>query len=151
MKTKFILAFLWIILAALPSSAQSLGNTGTIEGMVVDPSGAVVAAANVTLHNPVSGYTQLVKTASDGSFKLSNIPPNPYHLEVKASGFSDFSQDVTIRSSVPIQIKASLTLAGASTTVHVEAGIVEVDPSDHVDVDRTQFTKLPQTDPGSTL
>jgi hypothetical protein len=152
MRTNLIVAFLWIILAALPSSAQSLGNAGTIEGTVVDPSGAVVGrASDVTLHNRVTGYTQSVKSASDGSFKLLNIPPNPYHLEVKASGFSDFSQDVTIRSSVPIQIKAALTLAGASATVHVEAGIVEVDPSAHVDVDRTQFTKLPRSDPGSTL
>src|SRR5690242_21360293 len=111
MKTKLILGFLWIILAALPSSAQSLGNAGTIEGTVVDPSGAVVVGADVTLHNRVTGYTQSVKSASDGSFKLLNIPPNPYHLEVKASGFSDYSQDVSIRSSVPIQIKAALTLA----------------------------------------
>src|ERR1700716_3346192 len=128
MKIQWIVAPLSIILAALPSSAQSLGNAGTIQGTVVDPSGASVAKADVTLSNPVSGYRQSTTSASDGSFKLSNIPPNPYRLEVKASGFNTFTQDITIRNSVPIQIKAPLILAGSSTTVNVEASIVEVDP-----------------------
>src|SRR2546425_890973 len=150
MRTLILLFFLSLGISAF-LRAQSLGNAGTVEGTVVDPSGAVVVGADVTLRNRVTGYTQSAKSASDGSFKLLNIPPNPYHLEVKASGFSDFSQDVTIRSSVPIQIKAALTLAGTSATVHVEAGIVEVDPSAHVDVDRSQFTKLPQFDPGNSL
>ena len=64
--------------------SQSLGNAGTIEGTVVDPSGAAVAKATVTIRNPVTGYTQAASTGTDGSFRLSNIPPNPYHLEITA-------------------------------------------------------------------
>src|SRR5579862_1982794 len=97
--------------------AQSLGNAGTIQGSVVDPSGAAVAGADVTIHNPISGYTQTVKSASDGTFKFQNIPPNPYHMDVKASGFDPFSQEVAIRSSLPIEVKVSLAVAGISTTV----------------------------------
>src|ERR1700687_3082628 len=93
--------------------AQSLGNAGTIEGTVVDPSGASVAHAQVTIHNAISGYNQTTTTATDGSFRFSNIPPNPYHLEVTAPGFNVFTQDVTIRSGVPVQVKATLALAGA--------------------------------------
>jgi protocatechuate 3,4-dioxygenase beta subunit len=62
--------------------AQSLGNAGTIEGNVVDPSGAAVAKAVVTLHNAVSGYHQTTTTASDGSFRFGNIPPNPYPTKI---------------------------------------------------------------------
>jgi hypothetical protein len=154
MKVRFLCIYLSCFFVFVISAflrAQSLGNAGTIEGTVVDPSGAVVVGADVTLHSPVTGYSQSAKSASDGSFKLVNIPPNPYHLEGKASGFNDFSQDVTVRSSVPIQVKVALTVAGASTTVNVEAGMVEIDPSAHVDVDRNQFTKLPQSDPGTSL
>src|ERR1035441_8495129 len=100
---------------------QSLGNAGTIEGVVVDPSGAAVAKVVVTLHNPLSDYKQSTTTASDGSFRLVNIPPNPYHLEIRASGFGVFSQDVPIRNSLPVQVKATLQIAGAQTTVTVEA------------------------------
>jgi len=38
--------------------AQSLGNAGTIEGTVLDPSGAAVTKAEVTIHNTITGYRQ---------------------------------------------------------------------------------------------
>ena len=157
MKTRLLfcvcLAIAIVFVSSLSMQAQSLGNAGTIEGSVVDPSGAAVTGAEVTLHNLVTGYTQTVKSAADGSFKLLSIPPNPYHLDVKASGFNDFGQEVTIRSSLPVQVKASLSVAGVATTVTVEAEAaqVEVDPTAHVDVDRNQFTKIPESDPGAGL
>jgi hypothetical protein len=80
-----------------PIFGQSLGNAGTIQGIVVDPSGAAVPGAMVTIRNPVSGYSQSATTAADGSFRFTNIPPNPYHLEVTASGFAAFAEDVTVR------------------------------------------------------
>lgn len=157
MQAKVLISTLLLLgVSILPSAtfAQSLGNAGTIQGTVVDPSGAAVAGADVSVHNPITGYSQTVKSASDGSFKLQNIPPNQYHLDVKASGFSDVSQEVSIRNSLPVEVKAALTLADVSTTVTVEAvapNVVEIDPSAHVDVDRTQFTKIPEFNPGAGL
>jgi hypothetical protein len=133
---------------------QSLGNAGTIAGAVVDPSGAAVVKAVVSIHNPISDYKQSATTGSDGSFRLVNIPPNQYHLEVKAPGFAVFSQDVTIRNSLPVQIRAALEIAGAETTVTVEASgsdLLELNPSDHVDADRAQLSKLTTIDPGAGL
>src|ERR1051325_6305140 len=101
------------LVATRPARAQSLGNAGTIEGTVADPSGATVPKATVKIRNLVSGYTQSTVSAADGSFRLSNIPPNPYHLEVMASGFNTFAEDVTIRSAVPVQVKAALAVGGA--------------------------------------
>ena len=83
-RLQFVMLF---FLGALSLSAQSLGNAGTIEGTVTDPSGASVPDAVVTIGNAVSGYKQSVNTARDGSFRLVNIPPNQYHLEVTAAGF----------------------------------------------------------------
>ena len=138
---------------ASPISAQSLGNAGTIEGTVVDPSGAVVPKAEVTLRNAVSGYSQSAMSGSDGVFRLTNVPPNPYRLDVKAPGFSDYSQTIDIRNAIPVQVKATLAVAGANTSVVVEgaAETLEVDPSAHVDVDRSQMLKIPTFDPGGSL
>lgn len=143
-----------LILVALSAYAQSLGNAGTIEGTVVDPSGALVPKASVTITNSVTGYKQTVDSGPDGAFRLTNIPPNTYHLTVTAAGFSNFTQDVTIRSSVPVQIKAILPVAAAESTVTVEASgaaVVETDPSAHVDVDRSAFDRLPTSTPGGGL
>ena len=134
--------------------AQSLGNAGTIDGIVTDPSGANVPGAKVLLENPVSGYTQEVASGSDGAYRLVNIPPNSYHLQVSASGFATFSQDLTIRNSLPLRIPAKLALGSAATTVNVEsagADLIEVDPTAHVDVDSTQIARLPFFDPGAGL
>jgi hypothetical protein len=136
-----------------PVFGQSLGNAGTIEGTVLDPSGAAVPKAAVSIHNAVSGYTQSTTTGSDGSFRLVNIPANPYHMEVKAAGFEPFSQDVSVKAGLPVQVKATLSLAGSQTSVNVEASsdVLETDPSAHVDIDRSLLVKLPTADPAAGL
>jgi len=148
----FVYLALFASVAGL-SYAQSLGNAGTIEGTVIDPSGAVVVKAQVSVHNAVTGYKQSVESGMDGAFRLGNLPPNPYHLQVTAAGFGVFSQDVDIRNSIPVQVKAILALAGANTTVTVEgaAEALENDPSAHVDVDRSLILKMPAFDPSGGL
>src|ERR1017187_10256445 len=100
---KIILALGALLLCAVvvhPVSGQSLGNAGTIEGSVVDPAGAAVAKATVTIHNAVTGYRQVAMTGSDGIFRFGNIPPNSYRVEVAASGFASFAQDADRKSVV---------------------------------------------------
>ena len=99
--------------------SQSLGNAGTIEGSVLDPSGAAIVKAEVTIHNTITGYRQSTVSGADGSFRLVNIPPNPYHLQINVSGFAAFSQDVDIRNAIPVQVKATPTVAGATTSANV--------------------------------
>src|ERR1017187_847715 len=133
---------------------QSLGNAGTIQGTVLDSSGGALPNASITIRNAVSGHTQSTVSASDGSFRIANIPPNPYHLEVTARGFNAFKQDLDIRSAVPVQVKATLDVAGSKETINVEAAgadMLEVEASAHVDTDRTLIMKLPNIDPGAGL
>ena len=155
---KRVLAFAASALISLCFSpivqAQSLGNAGTIEGTVLDASGSAVPKAIVTIHHPVTGYSQSVLTSSEGSFRLVNIPFNPYHLEVTASGFEAYATDVSVRSGVPVRIKATLAVKGSQQSINVEAAgadLVEVDPSAHVDTDRNTIAKLPVVDPGAGL
>src|SRR5512135_1305213 len=137
-----LLTLSWLI--ALPrGTAQSLGNAGTIAGTVLDPSGAAVPKADVTVSNPVTGYKQSAATGPDGSFKLGNIPPNTYRLQVAAEGFSPYSQELTIRNSVPVEVNPSLAIAGSSTTVTVSAAATALEnaPGAHTDMDRSQMLK----------
>jgi hypothetical protein len=134
--------------------AQSLGNAGTIDGKVTDPSGAAIPNAVVELQNPISGYTQTTKSNASGEFRLVNIPPNPYHLKAVAPGFATFNQDIALRNSLPVQVNAKLSIGKEATTVTVEAAgadLIELDPSAHVDADRNQIAKLPAFDPGGGL
>ena len=132
--------------------AQS-GNSGTITGVVKDPSGAVVAKVTVEIHNPVSGYERSTATDASGNFSFSNIPLNPYHLSATAKGFGSFAQDVDVRSSVPVTVEVGLTVAGTASTVTVEGGgdLIENDSTFHTDVDRALFDKLPLESASSSV
>ena len=150
--------YLWagvVSLAGYPlAAAQSLGSVGTVEGTVMDPSGAVIAKATVTLMNRLTGFRKNAFTDSSGRFRFSGVPQNPYHLEAEAPGFTKEEQDLSIRSSVPMAVTVSLAVAGSNTSVTVEAhgaDLLETVPYAHNDVDREGFGRLPLTSPGSGL
>ena len=148
----FLFSGLGVFLYAACVFAQS-GNSGTINGVVKDPSGAVVTGATVSIHNPVSGYDRSTTTDSTGSFTFSNIPLNPYHLSAQAGGFGTYAQDVDVRSSVPVAVNIALAVAGSSSTVTVEGGtdLIENESTFHTDVDRSLFEKLPLESKSSSL
>jgi hypothetical protein len=151
---RFLLSFALAIFAGFSVcgivSAQSL--SGSIQGIVTDPSKAVVPGAKVQIQNPVSGYTRETTTDSNGSFQFTNIPFNPYHLTVMSPGFSASAQDTDVRSSVPVKVQIALALAGASTVVTVEAeDLVETASTFHTDVDRSLFETLPLESQSSSV
>ena len=147
------LFFLLGALLAIPASIAQTGNSANVAGTVTDPSGGVVASANVTIHNPVSGYERTTTTDASGNFSFANVPFNPYHLSVSATGFGAYAQDIDVRSSVPLALKIGLTLAGSSSTVTVEGGgdLLENEPTFHTDVDRSLFDKLPLESASSSI
>ena len=149
-----LLLLLCVCLVVLPGAfAAQTGNSSSISGTVLDPSGATVPNAVVTIHNSVSQFERSATTDSNGKFGFSNVPFNPYHMSVTAAGFAAFAQDVEVRSSVPLEVKANLMLAGSSTTVTVEGGedLVENDSTFHTDVDRALFEKLPLESSSSSV
>jgi len=128
---------------AFPGFAQS--SSGTVHGTVLDPSGASIPAAAVTIQNPVSHYTRKTTSDSQGKFDFPNIPYNNYHLTATAAGFQAATQDIDVRSALPLEVKVSLAIGAETQSVTVEAGedLVENDSTTHTDVDRDLFDKLP--------
>ncbi len=133
--------------------AQSVGTAGTIEGSVIDPSGAVVQSATVTLSNDFMNYSVTSVTDEKGQFYFSNIPPSTYHLVVTTASFALSHQDLTIRSKVPLNVQVKLQLKGNSETVNVKAEAATVDDTvvSHVEIDSGVFSKLPTISVASGL
>jgi hypothetical protein len=142
----FLVLSLTVLLFAAPSWAQ-LGNSGSIEGVVKDQSGASVPGAKVEISNPVSSFHRETTTDTDGNFRFTNVPFNPYHLVVTASGFGNVTQDVDVRSTVPVNVPIALKVgSAASTTVTVEAtggDLIETESTFHTDVDQGIIDRLP--------
>ena len=138
---------------AIPAHAQ-LGNSGSIDGVVKDASGGVLAGARVEVSNPVSGFHRETTTGGDGSFHFTNVPFNPYHLVVSAAQFDSYTQDVDVRSTVPTTLQISLKVGTESTSITVEANgadLVENESTPHTDIDRGLFEKLPLESPSSSV
>ena len=151
MSVKVTLVLLTIILYALTVYSQGL-NSGTVEGVVVDPNKAVVPNATVTIENSVTGYQRTASTESNGSFRFDNVPFNNYVFTASAPGFTAARGTWNIRSSVPVSVQIPLSVSGATETVTITGGeLIENDPKAHVDVDKTLMDRMPVRDPGSGL
>jgi Carboxypeptidase regulatory-like domain len=148
-------AFLVVFYLASGLHAHAQSNSATLSGSVLDSSGAVIPNATVEIHNPVSHFDRSTITDGAGRFSFGNVPFNPYHLSVAATGFSAYAQDVDIRSSVPLEIKINLQVAASSETVTVqsEAGedLLENDSTFHSDINKELFDKIPLESSSSSL
>jgi hypothetical protein len=148
----FILGF--SLLLTVGTVMAQLGNSGSIEGVVKDASGGVIAGAKIEVSNPVSGFSREITSESDGSFRISNVPFNPYHFTVTAEGFSSFTQDVDVRSTVPTTLSVILNVGESATSITVEASggdLVETESTFHTDVDQKIIDRLPLESASSSL
>jgi carboxypeptidase family protein/TonB-dependent receptor-like protein len=147
---------LFVALGLLLLAAQgfSQGNSGSIEGVVKDPSGSSIAGATVEITYSVSGFHRETTTGTDGAFRFTNIPFNTYHMVVTATGFNSFTQDVDVRSSVPTNVQVALAIGTAATSVTVEANggdLVENESTFHTDVDQGIMQRLPLESASSSV
>ncbi|MEQ1923925.1 MAG: carboxypeptidase-like regulatory domain-containing protein, partial [Pyrinomonadaceae bacterium] len=69
--------------------AQSQATTGLIQGTVVDPNGAVLAGASITVRNTETGFERTVTSNSDGLFSAPLLPLGRYRITTTASGFAN--------------------------------------------------------------
>ena len=149
-----VLSFFALLILAIPGALRAQSNSGIVQGTVTDPSKAAIPGAKVQLQNPVSGHVDEAETGADGSFRIANIPLNPYHLTVTATGFNNFIQDVDVRSTVPVTLTISLQLGASSTNITVTESatdLLEVTPTEHTDVDSKLFDDLPLESPSSSV
>jgi hypothetical protein len=141
-----------LVLCVGSGNGQTSGNS-SLTGVVSDPTGAVVPGATVAIRNPVSQFSRSTTTDGEGKFSFTNIPLNPYHLSVTATGFGQYGQDVDVKSAVPLNVKVALQIQ-SSQDITVEAGaadLIENDPTFHTDIDRQMFDKLPLESKSSEL
>jgi hypothetical protein len=103
------------------ATAQRLD--GTLRGTVQDPSGAVIAGAEVTATNQGTGVKQTANTTSRGEYVFPNLLVGSYTVEITAPGFGKYSRkDVQVLPNQVITADAKLAVGAAGTTVEVTGG-----------------------------
>jgi hypothetical protein len=157
MKNLIAVTAAWLTLClscAVFGYAQSISaGSGALRGSVQDQSGAAIPGATVEIQNPVSHYSRSAQTDALGNFEFDNIPYNNYHASAISSGFEGSEQDLNVRSPIPVELKFTLKIGTAKTSVTVTSAgdLVETEAVTHTDVDRLLFDKLPLESSTSSL
>lgn len=97
---------------------------GQIGGVVVDPSGAAISGATVTVTNSASGASMNAVTDSAGRWVVSNFPSGQGRFRVDASGFQTLVETFDYNAGRPAQYMSTLQVGSASETVEVTAQAV---------------------------
>ncbi|PYS71667.1 MAG: hypothetical protein DMF69_09615, partial [Acidobacteria bacterium] len=95
---------------------------GQIGGIVVDPNGAVIPGADVTIVNTQTGATVKTQSNSDGQWLIPNMQPGPVTVSVDRGGFRSLRQDVDLAAARPTRLGSTLQVGTVSETVTVTAG-----------------------------
>jgi hypothetical protein len=126
----FLLVLIALFVASLAVQAQ---NTASVTGTVTDNAGAVVPGASIKLQDTRTGTNYFAKTASDGSYRLVDLPPGPgYTLTVTKDGFQTFVlNSLYLPVATPTTQDVKLELGALSQTVEVTAeGSVTLNTTD---------------------
>lgn len=139
------------LIASIGQFAQS--ETGELHLRVVDPSGLGVETM-VELVNDAQQFRSTFTTNAQGSVIAKRLAFGTYGVFVAAGGFAPFSGVVEVRSVLPTEYRARLTVAGVQTRVTVSAGETLIDPSQTSTVNHIGAATLQQrltALPGRTL
>ncbi len=153
-------------LLALCGMAFSQTITGNINGLVTDPSGAVVVGAEVTATNASTNVSTSTTSNSEGLYSLRFLPVGQYSVSFQATGFSrEEVAGITVEVAQDVELNAALKVGAASTSVSVNAGTTPIlntsDGTISTTISQTlvqdlpinghNFTELTQLVPGSTV
>jgi len=94
---------------------------GQIGGIVVDPLGAVVAGALVSVTNTQTGTTLTALSGGDGHWVVSGMQPGPVKVNISSPGFKGSQQDFELNASKPARMGTTLEIGTVSETVTVTA------------------------------
>jgi hypothetical protein len=117
-----------LIALTTPAFGQSQAINGTIEGTIVDASGAVLPGVTVTVINTDTGTSRSVVTNESGVFRAPLLPLGTYRVSAELSGFRKFEQTgVSLAAGQTAVINMTLSVGEMTEVVSVVADTPVVD------------------------
>lgn len=120
-----LLSLLLAVLWAMPAAAQE--QTGSIEGVVKDTSGAVLPGVTVEARSPAVVGVSTTTTNSQGIYRFPALPPGQYELTATIQGFAPKKTAANLALGQLLKVEFSLSVAGVAETVQVtgEAPLID--------------------------
>ena len=153
---------LMLVFLAVYTPAQTTIATGSIQGTVTDPAGAVVVNAKVIITSLDTNQVRETTTSSSGNFTSGSLLPGEYRIRVQAPGFSDVESRVTVQISTTTAANIQMSLHGNAEVVEVRGGgasqvnteqatvqgVLNAEQIDTLPINGRNFLDLAQLEPG---
>lgn len=137
MSAKFVKTFLVLLAVcggalAMPDSATAqIGGSGSINGTVFDPTGAVVPGATVVAKNVATGIETTRQTTDAGLYVITPLPPGEYKVIVTVAGFQTLIQEKIIVDALSnVGLNVTLKLGNVDETVTVAEAPTQLNTTD---------------------
>src|ERR1700675_4294821 len=132
LSARILLVTAFILLFPCVASAQI--DSGSVVGIVSDPSGAAIPGATVTLSNEASGVSRSVTTNGDGEYQFAAVIPGTYSVQATAQ---NFESAISTHVEVDVQSRPAINFTlkvGASSQVVEVSSITPVLQTETADV-----------------
>ena len=154
--------FVGIVVAAPPEAiAQATISSGNLQGTILDPNGAVVVSAKVTITKKDTGQKSKPEVSSAGTYNSGPLPPGSYIVHVTAQGFKTVEKAVDVTVGIITSANVTLELGSETTVVTVESSAISVNTEqatvqgvltaqqiENLPVNGRNFLDLAQLEPG---
>ena len=147
---------------SIPAAANAQSD-GRFSGVVLDPSGAVVAGATVVVKNERTGAERAVVTDAGGRYIVTGLPPSSYTITVKAGNFApleytalplvaaqEFSLDLNLQAA---GVQEMVTVVGTADSLDISSARIGVNVTErevqNLPVNGRQMSQLMLQAPGS--
>ena len=115
---------------ALFSSCLFADVTGSILGVVRDPSQAVIAGARIVATNVETSLSRETTSSADGSYRLLALPSGTYKITASASGFQPFaSTGIDVKVNDQLRLDIALEVGSVQQEINVTASAIQVETS----------------------
>jgi hypothetical protein len=142
-------------------AAQTTISTGSIQGTVTDPSGAVVGGAKITITNKSTQEPKNVTTNASGIYTSGGLIPGSYNVRVEATGFKTAEFQATVQVGVTKAGNVKLQVGSAQQVIEVKAaevqvnteqatvqGVLTTEQIENLPINGRNFLDLAQLEPG---
>lgn len=147
MRKKGILLRLLLTVLVAVTCIGAADITGSIDGLVKDPSGAVAPAIEVSVANNGTNAVFHAVTDSTGAYFIRELPVGEYTLTVEPKGFKKFvANDLRVQVNESIRVDINLEIGDLAQTVDV-SGVAETVDTNSITlknvVDQQRIENLP--------
>jgi outer membrane receptor protein involved in Fe transport len=122
----------WLFPLVLTSLAAAQSVTGSIQGSVVDGSGAVLPGVTVTVLNAATGATRVAVTDDRGLFAAELLPVGVYDVTAELTGFQTRKSEavpLTVGQTVNLRLELGVAAVQETVTVTGASPVLEISRS----------------------